>query len=100
MVLSDKTRTIITQQDLQRLDAEEKWIEVEDGEIIESENNMTFLHLIIIQNLYDLLKPFVTMHKLGTVYMDGARYILAGTKTDIQRAQAGFFFPARRTHTR
>jgi len=82
----DQIKTLITQADLLRLDAEDKWIEVEDGEIVESENNVTFLHLIIIQNLYDILKPFVKTHTLGRIYMDGARYILAGTKKGIQRA--------------
>lgn len=82
----EQVKKRITQADLQRLDAEEKSIEVEDGEIIEGEGGVTFLHLIIIQNLYDTLKPFVAIHKLGTIYMDGVRYILRGTPQDIQRA--------------
>lgn len=83
----DHIRTAVTLADLQRLDAEDKWVEVDDGTIIEGENDVTFLHLIIIQNLFLLLHPFVRAHKLGSVYMDGARYILAGTPNDIERAR-------------
>lgn len=95
----EQVKKRITQADLQRLEAQGKSVEVDDGEIIitdidgelnhddtvEIEGGVTILHLLIIQNLYDLLKPFVTMNKLGTVYMDGVRYILAGTPQDIQR---------------
>ncbi len=83
----DQIRTAVTLADLQRLDAEDKWVEVDDGAIIEDENDVTFLHLFIIQNLFRLLDPFVQTHKLGSVYMDGVRYILAGTPSDIERAR-------------
>jgi len=82
----EKVRTAITQADLQRLDAQDKWVEVEDGEIIESENDVTFLHVVIIQNLFRIFDPFVRVNRLGRVFMDGARYILAGTAEDIERA--------------
>jgi Uma2 family endonuclease len=85
--MTDKIRTIITLADLQRLDADDKWVEVEDGAIIEDEHDVTFLHLIIMQNLFLLLHPFVRTNKLGSVYMDGVRYILAGTPDDIERAR-------------
>jgi Uma2 family endonuclease len=76
----------LTTADLQRLDAEEKWIEVEQGIIVEGEHDVTFLHLIIIQNLFRILDAHVRKHQLGSVYMHGARYILAGTPDHIQRA--------------
>jgi Uma2 family endonuclease len=79
--------TSVSMADLQRLDAEDKWVEVDDGAIIEGEHDVTFLHLIIIQNLFRLLHPFVHEHKLGNVFIDGARYILAGTPDDIERAR-------------
>lgn len=85
--MTDKIRTIITLADLQQLDAEDKWVEVEDGAIIEDDHNVTFLHLVIMQNLFRLLDPFVYARKLGDVYMDGVRYILAGTANDIERAR-------------
>jgi Uma2 family endonuclease len=83
----DKTRTAVTLADLQRLDAEDKWIEVENGIIIEDENAVTFLHVVITQNLFLILHSFVRQHKLGSVFIDGARYILVGTPTDIERAR-------------
>lgn len=55
-------KTAITQTDLRRLDADcgdEVQIEVDDGVIIEVKGDMTWMHLFVIQNLYDLLKPFV-----------------------------------------
>lgn len=97
----EQVKKRITQADLHRLEAEGKSVEVDDGEIIiiedtsfeaangsviEIEDGVTILHLLIIQNLYDILKPFVTLNKLGTIYMDGVRYILGGTPQDIQRA--------------
>jgi Uma2 family endonuclease len=82
----EQVKTGVSLADLQRLDADDKWVEVEDGEIIARENHVTFLHLIVIQNLFRILDPFVRLHHLGTVYMDGVRYILAGTTTAIQRA--------------
>jgi Uma2 family endonuclease len=81
----------VTQADLQRLDAEDKWVEVEDGEIIESENDVTALHVVIIQNLFRILDPFVRPNKLGWVFIRGVRYILAGTPQDIERARKPSF---------
>jgi Uma2 family endonuclease len=83
----EQIRTRVTQADLQRLDAKDKWVEVEDGEIIESENDVTFLHVVIVQNLFLILHPFVRDNKLGRVFTDGVRYILAGTLQDIERAR-------------
>jgi Uma2 family endonuclease len=83
----EQIKTRVTQADLQRLDAEDKWVEVEDGQIIESENEVTALHVVIIQNLFRILDPFVRTYKLGIVFVDGLRYILAGTPQDIERAR-------------
>jgi len=82
----DQVRASVTQADLQKLDAEDKWFEVVDGEIIESERDVIWFHLLIIQNLYDILKPFVRDNKLGRVFMDGARYVIEGTLDNIQWA--------------
>jgi hypothetical protein len=95
----EQVKKRVTQADLLRLEAEGKSVEVDDGEIIitdidvdmndaktiEIEGGVTILHLVIIQHLFRTLDPFVTSRKLGTVYMDGVRYILAGTPQDIQR---------------
>lgn len=77
------TQTTVTRADVLRAETGENRVEVEDGEII-SENTIGFLHVIVIQHLYDLLNPFVIAHQLGAVYIDGARYILAGTTRRIQ----------------
>jgi hypothetical protein len=61
--VNDHVATIIRLTDLQHLDTEDKWVEVIDGEIVAREHNVTFLHVVIIDNLYDLLKPFVKAHK-------------------------------------
>ncbi|MEO8397710.1 MAG: Uma2 family endonuclease [Chloroflexota bacterium] len=85
--MTDKIRTSVTLADLQQLDAEDKWVEVDDGILIEGDHNVTFLHILIMQTLFRVLDPFVRANKLGSVFMDGARYILAGTPTDIERAR-------------
>jgi Uma2 family endonuclease len=80
-------RRVITQADLLRLDAQDKWgIEVEDGYVIRVARDMTFYHLLIIRNLYDILSQFLKAHGLGTVWPDGGRYILHGHDKDIRRA--------------
>lgn len=92
----EQVKTKITQADLQSVDAQledHQYADVENGEIITYEYVVTALHLIIIQNIYDMLRPFVKQHQLGNVFMDGLRYILAGTPTDIQRTlQPDFSF--------
>jgi Uma2 family endonuclease len=77
----------VTQADLQRLEAEDKWVEVEDGKLIEGDDHVSILHVIIIQNLFRILDPYVMKNKLGHVFIDGLRYILTGTSQDIQRAR-------------
>jgi Uma2 family endonuclease len=76
----------VTQADLQKLDAEDKWFEVVDGDIIESERDVTPLHYLIIINLFRLLDPFVMTHKLGSIFPDGMRFIIEGTTDNIQWA--------------
>lgn len=85
--MSDHITTVIRLTDLQQLDAEDKWVEVINGEIVAGERDVTFLHVVIIDNLYDLLKPFAKAHKLGRVQTDGVRFVLAGTLEDIKRAR-------------
>lgn len=72
----------ITQEDLWQYD-EDLLVEVEDGEIKVSERSMTILHLLVIQNLYDLTRPFVRANHLGWVFTDGIRYILIGSRKKI-----------------
>lgn len=87
--MEQPAKTAVTQADLQRYTSGEDdvRVEVEDGEIIAIEAGVTFLHLIIIQNLFLILHPFTQQHKLGHVYMDGVRYILIGANQNIKRAR-------------
>jgi Uma2 family endonuclease len=78
---------VITQEDLLALDAQDKWIEVVDGEIVADENNVTYLHVIIIDNLFRLLDVFVRANGLGRVQTDGLRFILIGTRKKIRLAR-------------
>jgi len=85
--MTEKIQTI-TQDDLIRLEAEsdEFWIEVDDGAIVKVERNMTWLHVLIMRNLFRILDMYVQSNNLGWVMPDGVRYILDVDKDDIQRA--------------
>lgn len=79
----------ITQADLDALEAgrDDIWAEVEHGEIVEVARDMTYLHLVIIENIYDNLKVFVRAAKLGRVHTDGLRYILIGGRKGMRLAR-------------
>jgi Uma2 family endonuclease len=62
------------------------WIEVEDGELVEVERTMTFMHVFAIQNLFFILQSYLLTNKLGIVFMDGGRFRLEGTAEGIRRA--------------
>ncbi len=81
--------TLITQDDLNTLEAvrDDIWVEVVHGEIVQVARDMTYLHLVIIENLYDNLKLFVRAKKLGRVHTDGLRYILIGGRRGMQLAR-------------
>ena len=59
--------TLITEDDLDTIEAshDDIWAEVEHGEIVQVARDMTYLYLVIIENLYDNLKVFVRVAKLG-----------------------------------
>ena len=67
--------------------ADSSEIEVVDGQIIEVTSGMTWLHTLLIQNLFNLLQTYVRDHQLGTVWIDGVRYVIVGNKTNIQTAR-------------
>jgi Uma2 family endonuclease len=76
----------VSQEELARLDAQDLWVEVEDGVIHAGENNVPPVHVIIIRTLFRLLDPYVTANQMGEVFMDGIRYILASNEQGVQRA--------------
>src|SRR5574341_721785 len=59
----------ITEEDLLRLGAEDRLIEVINGEIVEM-TPVGFLHHIITENVHEVLKTFVKLHRLGHVFME------------------------------
>jgi Uma2 family endonuclease len=79
----------LTSADLDALEAlrDDVWVEVEDGYIIEVARDMTYFHLLIIENIYDHLKAFLRSSKLGRVHTDGVRYILSGGKRGVRLAR-------------
>jgi Uma2 family endonuclease len=68
-------KTIITEDDLIRLDAQGKFYELVDGELVEM-NPVGVQHSDITGNVYRTLYDFVTAHKLGRVNMDSLIYVL------------------------
>ena len=70
------TQTAITEEMLLQLDSDTR-VEVIDRLLIEVDMPAAgILHIIIINNLYDVLKPFITVHKLGFVHTDSLTYLL------------------------
>jgi Uma2 family endonuclease len=80
-------KIVIHEQTLFEQDAQELHVEVMDGQIITREKNMPSIHVLIIQNMYDEVKPFVTSRALGRVFVDGMRYILQGTRQNVLKAR-------------
>lgn len=68
--------TGITVDDLMQLD-EDRWFEVVDGQLVETDMAAAgFLHIHVIINIYELLKPHVRKNRLGRVFPDGLTYNL------------------------
>jgi Uma2 family endonuclease len=85
--MTDIIRQAIHIDDLLALD-EDRRFEVVDGILTESSMPAAgFLHVIIIDNLYDILKPHIKQHKLGHFHTDGITFILHQTDDGIQTAR-------------
>jgi Uma2 family endonuclease len=83
--MTDQVKTGISEDDLLR--PERKNFEVVDGEWVEiSDEMMTILHTLIIDNLVEILRPFLRKHKLGIVHSEGPKYILHVDENGIQTA--------------
>lgn len=64
-------RTISTIENLIELD-EDAWIEVVNGELVETDMSAAgYMHTLVIENPYNMLRPFVYGNKLGRVHIDG-----------------------------
>ncbi len=72
---SPSAKTIATEDDLMRLDAQGQRFELSDGELIE-QSPVGVKHADVAGNVYDTLKAFVKAHQLGAVRMDSLIYLL------------------------
>lgn len=91
------TPTRLTVDDLLRLGSD-VWVEVVNGALVigwpegrvqganHSMGPVGFLHGLIAGNVYDVIKPFVMVHKLGYVQGDGVIYVLAEDDTGVRTA--------------
>lgn len=76
----------ITEADLMRPEYED--FEVVKGAWVEASTAMMgFLHVVVIDNLYLLLKPVVLRQQLGFVHTDGIKYVLHVNQAGIQTAR-------------
>lgn len=69
------SKTIITEEDLLRLGAQDQPVEVINGEIVKVPG-VGVLHSIIAANVYRILYAFVTQNDLGYVFTDSLIYVL------------------------
>lgn len=88
--MTTSTRTPITSTELQRAEqhaAAEGRVEVVDGALTESPRDVTLLHMAIIQNLFVLLRAHVKARQLGSLFINGARFILHADADGITSAR-------------
>lgn len=85
MAMPDEIKIKITEDYLLSLNAD-KWYEVVDGELIEGVEMGELTHVIVIDNLFSPLRPFVRQHKLGRVHTDSLTYILHVNEEGIENA--------------
>jgi Uma2 family endonuclease len=65
----------LTVDDLLQLDTQDRRFEVVNGEIIEMQPT-NILHVIIMSNVFEILKAYAVSHQLGFVFPDNLLYIL------------------------
>jgi Uma2 family endonuclease len=80
MSMTTSPPRLITVDELVRLSARHYRVEVVDGELriqdIEDMQPVGGTHVIVISNIYDLIKPYVKQHQLGLFLTDGLAYLL------------------------
>jgi Uma2 family endonuclease len=82
----EQVQTGVTLEALQAL-GEDRWAEVVNGEIREVAMTAGFNHVTIIDNLYDILKPFAKQNHLGMVRTDGLNYLLSMFRSTIRTSR-------------
>ena len=74
---------LVTVDEYMRLAERHYRVEVVDGELriedVEDMHPVGGTHVIVISNIYDLIKPFVKHHELGLFLTDGLAYLLDET---------------------
>jgi Uma2 family endonuclease len=75
LMTAEAIETGLGDDDLLHLGSMDQWVEVINGEIIHM-SPVGIQHVIIAANAYEILKPFVTTHKLGYVFTDSLIYVL------------------------
>jgi Uma2 family endonuclease len=78
--------TAIPLDDLAQLDPEFQY-EVVDGRLVEAAMSPSYMHVLLIEALYDILKPFVKQHDLGRVHTDGLMYVLHVNEAGVRYAR-------------
>jgi Uma2 family endonuclease len=58
-------------------------LEVIDGDLVEEERNVSWQQMLMVRWLFLMMHEHVVHHELGTIYPDGARYILSGVSPSI-----------------
>lgn len=77
---------------------EDAWVEVVDGRLVVQTMTGSYRHVVVIDNLYDALSPFVRQHRLGRVFTDGLHYILHQAGDTIRRSRIPDLSYVRREH--
>jgi len=86
----------VTENELMSL-SEDEWWEVVDGELVKTDMGAAgYFHVIVIDNFYDILKPFVRANKLGRVQTDGLTFILHVTDKRVRVSRIPDFSFVRR----
>ncbi|MEO8610508.1 MAG: Uma2 family endonuclease [Chloroflexota bacterium] len=76
---------LISEDDLMRLGSDTR-VEIVDGELVYI-SPVGGMHVFVVNNTYDALKPIVKEKKLGYLFTDGLIYRMFGTSEDIRGAR-------------
>jgi Uma2 family endonuclease len=75
MMAAQIIQTGITEEELLRLGAKDRWVEVTNGELLHM-NPVGLLHVLLAGNLFRSMDNFVHSQNLGFVFMDGLICVL------------------------
>jgi Uma2 family endonuclease len=84
--MTDQTLTGVALADLMAV-PEDRRVEVVRGQLREVDMSPGYIHTTTIENLYDLLKPFVKERRLGIVKIDGLNYLLSASADTVRESR-------------